>query len=51
MTYTGWCMKCKEKREMKDGAELVKTSRGGNMAKGVCSKCGTKMSAMLKKTD
>ena len=48
---TGYCVKCKEKgREMKD-PEIVKTSRGGYMAKGTCSSCGTKMSAMMSKDD
>ena len=43
---TGYCVKCKEKREMKN-PEIVKTSRGGFMAKGKCSVCGTNMSAMM----
>lgn len=45
----GYCVKCKEKgRDMK-GPEVVKTARGGFMAKGNCSDCGTKMSAMMSK--
>lgn len=45
----GYCVKCKEKgREMKD-PEIVKTSRGGYMAKGKCVTCNTNMSAMLSK--
>ena len=44
---TGYCVKCKEKgREMKD-PEIVKTARGGYMAKGKCESCGTNMSAMM----
>lgn len=46
---TGYCVKCKEKgREMKN-PEIGQTSRGGYMAKGNCSICGTKMSAMMSK--
>ena len=44
----GHCMKCKEKRDMKDAA-INKTSRGGYMAKGRCVKCDTKMAAILSK--
>jgi hypothetical protein len=45
---TGHCMRCKEKREMKD-AKISQTARGGYMAKGQCVKCGTKMAAILSK--
>tara|TARA_Y100000310_G_C20383731_1_gene669411 strand:- start:138 stop:284 length:147 start_codon:yes stop_codon:yes gene_type:complete len=38
----GHCMKCKEKREIKD-AEQTKMKNGRDAVKGVCSKCGTKM--------
>jgi len=45
----GYCVKCKKKGvEMKD-AEITQTSRGGYMAKGKCSICGTKMAAMMSK--
>ena len=44
----GHCMKCKTKREMKD-AKIGTTSRGGHMAKGRCTKCGTKMAAIMSK--
>lgn len=44
----GHCMKCKDKREMKE-AEITQTSRGGYMAKGICTKCSTKMCAMMSK--
>ena len=33
---------------MKD-AEIAQTARGGFMAKGNCTTCGTKMSAMMSK--
>ena len=44
----GHCMKCKEKVNMKD-ATISQTSRGGYMALGTCSKCGTKMAAIMSK--
>ena len=47
----GYCVKCKEKgREMKNPV-IKQTSRGGYMAQGTCSVCGTKMSAMISKDD
>ena len=46
----GYCVVCKEKGvEMKDPV-IEKTSRGGYIAKGTCSKCNkTKMCAMMSK--
>ncbi len=38
----GYCMKCKESREMKD-AKPEKMANGRDAIKGVCSVCGTKM--------
>jgi hypothetical protein len=38
----GHCMKCKEKREIKD-AEQTQMKNGRDAVKGVCSTCGTKM--------
>ena len=38
----GYCMKCKQKREMKD-AVASKMANGRDCVKGTCSKCGTKM--------
>lgn len=46
----GYCVKCKTKREMKN-PQIKQTSRGGYMAQGTCSVCGTKMSAMMSKDD
>ncbi|HRZ85221.1 MAG TPA: DUF5679 domain-containing protein [Candidatus Paceibacterota bacterium] len=40
-----YCVKCKKKGEMKN-PEIVKTARGGFMAKGKCA-CGTSMCAMM----
>lgn len=48
----GYCVVCKKeggktKRKMKDPV-IEKTSRGGFIAKGICSDCGkTKMCAMM----
>jgi len=36
----GRCMKCAEQRTMKD-VKMTQTKRGGFMAKGKCSACGT----------
>lgn len=44
----GRCMKCKEQREIKDPV-IAMTAKGGFMAKGVCSVCGTKMAKILSK--
>jgi hypothetical protein len=38
----GYCMKCKEKRDMKD-AEASKMANGRDCVKGTCSTCSTKM--------
>jgi hypothetical protein len=46
----GHCMKCKEKREMKD-VRIETTSRGGYMARGKCMHCGTNMAKILSKED
>lgn len=43
---TGHCMKCKEKREMKD-TEEVEMKNGRKAMKGTCSVCGTKMFKIL----
>ena len=46
----GYCVVCKQKGiKMKDPV-IEKTSRGGYIAKGICSKCNkTKMCAMISK--
>jgi len=41
-------MKCKGKSDMKDAA-ISQTKRGGYMAKGTCTSCGTKMAAIMSK--
>ncbi|MBM3228417.1 hypothetical protein FJZ20_00830 [Candidatus Pacearchaeota archaeon] len=45
----GYCVKCKEKGKEMKSVEIVQTVRGGYMAKGTCSSCGTKMSVMMSK--
>ena len=42
MAVIGYCMKCKEKREMKD-TEEVTMKNGRKAIKGKCSTCGTGM--------
>ena len=42
----GRCMKCQTQRDMKE-AKVSKTKRGGFIAKGICTKCSTKMAAMM----
>lgn len=44
----GYCMKCKEKREMKD-VEKTEIKPGRPAAKGKCATCGTGMYKILPK--
>jgi hypothetical protein len=46
MKYTGWCMKCKAKREMTNAKEVT-MKNGRKAAKGQCIKCGTNMFKIL----
>ncbi len=46
MVETGYCVKCKSKRDMKD-AEQVSMKNGRPAMKGVCSVCGTGMYKIL----
>ena len=46
----GYCVKCKEKREMKD-VKIVEIKPGRPAAKGVCTVCGTGMFKILNKVD
>ena len=42
----GYCVKCKEKRDMKDAKEVEMNGKGGKKRAamtGTCVKCGTKM--------
>ncbi|MHB1330943.1 MAG: DUF5679 domain-containing protein [Minisyncoccota bacterium] len=44
----GYCVKCKEKREMKD-VQKVEIKPGRPAAKGTCTVCGTGMYKILPK--
>ena len=44
-----YCVKCKKKGQEMKSPTIVKTSRGGFMAKGKCPDCGTTMCAMMSK--
>jgi hypothetical protein len=46
----GYCVKCKDKREMKDAGEVSMAAKGGGSRramKGVCAVCGTGMFKIL----
>ena len=44
----GYCVRCKEKGVNLKDPVIEKTSRGGFIAKGICSKCNkTKVCAMM----
>jgi rRNA maturation endonuclease Nob1 len=45
--YTGYCVKCKEKRDFEGHVEVSKT--GMRMAKGKCPVCGTTVNRILGK--
>lgn len=52
MATEAYCVKCKQKREMKDEKEIEIKGKGGTKRKavsGVCSVCGTKMFKILGK--
>ncbi|MEI8404317.1 MAG: DUF5679 domain-containing protein [Actinomycetes bacterium] len=44
-TYSGYCVKCREKREFE--GEKVDLSNGRFAAQGACPTCGTAMVRML----
>ena len=46
----GYCLKCKEKKEMKD-ASKVKMKNGRDAMKGKCPSCGTGMFKILGKKE
>ncbi len=48
MATTAYCVKCKEKREMKD-EQAVTMKNGRNAVKGKCPVCGTGMYSILGK--
>ena len=46
MDFEGYCVKCREKRAIKDG-HVEESAKGRRMAKGVCPVCGTKVTRFL----
>jgi predicted RNA-binding Zn-ribbon protein involved in translation (DUF1610 family) len=46
MEFEGYCVKCRTKREVKEGAVHV-TANGRRMAKGPCPECGTTVTRFL----
>ena len=49
---TGYCVKCKEKREMNDPQEVEMKGKGGVKRRamtGICPSCGTKMFRIMGK--
>jgi len=45
----GYCVRCKKKGQEMKNTRITKTSKGGYMAKGQCTKCNTNMCAMMSK--
>jgi hypothetical protein len=46
MEFEGYCVKCRTKREIKEGT-VGETSKGRPMAQGTCPVCGTKVTRFL----
>jgi len=46
MEFEGYCVKCREKRPIKE-AVISKTAKGRPIAKGTCPVCGTKVTRFL----
>jgi len=46
MEFEGYCVKCRKKQMIKDGA-VEETAKGRRMAKGTCPECGTKVTRFL----
>ena len=46
MDFEAYCVKCREKRQIKDG-KVETSEKGRRMAKGVCPVCGTKVTRFL----
>ena len=46
MDFEAYCVKCRAKREVKDGT-VKETSNGRKMAQGTCPVCGTKVTRFL----
>lgn len=50
MDFEGYCVKCREKQQIK-GGNVVVNEKGRRMAKGKCPKCGTNVTRFLPKED
>ncbi len=50
MAIQGYCVKCKAKVNLK-GPTIVKTAKGGFMAKGPCPTSGNTVCAMMNEAD
>mgnify|MGYP006866654922 CR=1 FL=1 len=48
MSLQGYCLKCKDKKEMVNG-ETKTNKRGGRYMSGLCLSCNCKMNVFLKK--
>jgi hypothetical protein len=46
MDFEGYCVKCRQKRTIKNGKVEV-SDKGRRMAKGICPVCGTKVTRFL----
>ena len=46
MEFQGYCVKCREKRTIKDGT-VGETAKGRPMVKGSCPVCGTTVTRFL----
>ena len=46
MDFTGYCVKCRQQRQIKQGS-VSKTPRGRPMVKGSCPHCGTTVTRFL----
>lgn len=50
MEFEGYCVKCREKRTIKNG-RVEKSESGRRMAKGTCPVCGTNVTRFLPKEE
>ena len=50
MDFEGYCVKCRQKRSIKNG-NVEKTESGRKVAKGTCPVCGTKVTRFLSSTE
>ena len=46
MDFEGYCVKCRKKQPIKDGA-VKETANNRRMAQGTCPECGTKVTRFL----